>query len=93
MSFAAFEFQQRPAAGQGIRNQGAKLPRPRARVEQAVAHEADQIFELGLGQRDRACQHGIDEGQHGLDGAEPSADPCSRRRAGRRSACRCDASR
>ena len=37
-------------------------------VEQAVAHEPDQIFKLGLGQRNRACQHWIDEGQHGSIG-------------------------
>ena len=66
-SAASLEPGHRTAARHAVGQQLAERLRSGARVEQPVAHESQQIFELVLGQIDRRAQDRIEPIQDGLD--------------------------
>jgi hypothetical protein len=70
---AVLESKDRQAARHGRRDQRAKLPRHRAVVEEAVAHEMQEVPEFMFRQADGRGEQWINAGQHRLDRPEPVA--------------------
>src|SRR5687767_11597729 len=64
---AELKCERRPPARERFRDQVPQALGPRARIEETVAHEVDDVGELSVGERNRSSQQRVEAFEHGCN--------------------------